>query len=225
MSNILLNYFNINNFNSFIDILDNLQYESEEIIIYLFQQYLNNYKIIVYNDTVISNLLKILHYIFTYITIKILQKYHYFINEIKNNKEFINLLNNYEYNLLFKIINNNFREEDLKIFINYKFKNINNNINNNFRNSQSYINLQNYYKVLYHTFNFEQIKYIITNLNIINDKYKSNYKFLYNKLNLNFNKFYKNINLHILCDNLTKNYNFYLLYDIIYFIMNNIYNE
>ena len=220
-NNILLNIYNITTFNKFIDILDNLECESNEIIIELFKEYLNQYKIIIYNDIILSNLKKILFHIFSYNFIKIFINYNYNIDKIINDINNENFKYKNEKQILNKIINNNFRKEDLNIFIKYKFENFN------------IIELQYFFNILNNLFSFEQITFIIENLNKLKTKYNSNIKLLYNNLIINFNIFFKNLNPKIIFDNIIlylsnndeKTFNFFLLYDTINYIMNNIINS
>lgn len=219
-NNILLNIYNITTFNKFIDILDNLECESNEIIIELFKEYLNQYKIIIYNDIILSNLKKILFHIFSYNFIKIFINYNYNIDRIINDINDENFKYKNEKQILNKIINNNFRKEDLNIFIKYKIENYN------------IKELQYFFNILNNIFSFEQITFIIENLNKLKTKYNSNIKFLYSNLIINFNIFFKKLNSKIIFDNIIlylsnndeKTFNFFLLYDTINYIMNNIYN-
>lgn len=216
-NNILLSIYNITNFNKFIDVLNNYQYESTEIIIELFIEYLNQYKIIIFNDTIITNLKKILKFIFTFKFIDIIINYKDMINDINDilkNKNTIINTNDKKY--LEKIINNNFRNEDLKIFLKINYNNI------------IIYRLQFFYKTLINIFSYDKIIFINENLNIIINKYNTNT--LYNKLLIHFNIYYKNINsknhfdkiIYYLSSNNIENLSFYLLYDIIYYIINNI---
>ena len=221
-NNILLNIYNITNFNKFIEVLNNLQCESTEIIIELFKEYLNQYNIIVFNDIIISNLQKILNYLFTYSFIFTLLRYSGYIDYINNIIKDTNINKN-EKQLLNKIINNKFRKEDLDIFINYNFS----------YNSIHINSLHNFFLNLIKLFNYDQINYIIDNLIKIKDKYQNNIILLYNKLIINFHLYYKNINPKKYFDNLINilssddnvKLNLFLFYDTIDYIMKNIYNN
>lgn len=221
-NNILLNIYNITDFNKFIDILNNLQCESNEIIIELFKEYLSQYNIIVFNDTIISNLQRILNYLFTYNFIELFKRYNLYIDKIIyiiNND-----INDNEKQILNKIIYNNFRNEDLSFFINYNFI-----YNDN--NYSIYIKyLQNFFNILSNIFSYEQINFIIENLNKIKNIYQDDIILLYNKLLIHFNIYYKNINtkdyfdnlINILSTNNIIHFKFFLLYDIINYIEHNI---
>jgi len=268
-NNLLLNTYNITNFNKFIEILDNIQCEANEIIIELFKEYLTKYNIIVFNDTIISNFKRILYHLFTYNFIDLFKRYNLYINHLniiinnlnnsnnienkninennekindiekinedekinkkeknKNKNKEIKKIDNNERQILDKIINNKFREEDLKFFINYNF------MYNDINYAINIILIQKFYANLYELFNYEEINYIIENLNKIRNKYQKDIKTLYNKLIKSFNIYYKNINTKKYYDKLIKylstnnlNLKFFLLYDIIKYIIDNFYNE